>query len=878
MALTLAFALGFLAALGGLALGEAAGTPVRKVIIDTDTGADDASALILAARSPEIEILGVTVLAGNVNLEQGTQNALAALEIAGCDAPVYKGASQRYGGEAIEAFSVFGGDGMGDMDLIHPQGTAQEQDAIDFILETVRENPGEIEIIALGPATNIALAMDKDPETMRQVKMIWSMGTAGLGPGNASPVAEFNVYADAPAYRRMLDFGVPVTIIGLDMCGGDAQWTDEQFERLYATGEAGRFVTDSFSGIREFYAQNGSAGSVMNCDSVAMLCAVDSDFANAEIQCHGSCITDPGETYAQVIFYKQGFTYDVVNNEYDYNVTLVSDVDAADYFNLYLARVSGDSAGAEKTGLRRDVVVLFTSDVHCGVDKGFTYVGLKAVKDAAMAAGNHVLLVDDGDSIQGEAVGVMTRGQADIELMNDLGYDMAIPGNHEFDYGMDRFRELTDVAQFPYISCNILREGEPVFPPYLIREFDGVKIGFVGATTPETLTSALPRYFQNEAGEYIYSFSQGGDGTAFYTAVQEAVDGARAEGAEYVFLIAHLGNEASVKPYTYADVIEHTNGIDAVLDGHSHDTEKVVMKNKDGKTVIRQACGTKLACIGWLRISCESGEVDTGLYRWNNSETVPEVLGIQNEMTARLEETAGRINAQLSTVEGHTAVELIINDPEVRNESGNPIRIIRLAETNLGDLCADAFRVLSGAEIGMVNGGSIRAGVKAGDITENSLLTVFPYGDKVTVAELTGRQILDALEWGSRMVPVENVAFLQVSGLTYEIHTYIASSCTQDDNGMFTGVAGEYRVKNVLVNGEPLEPDRLYTVATLDYTMIDHGDGHTAFDGGKILWESDEYDFELLRDYIADTLGGSVGAEYGDPYGQERIVAVETPD
>ena len=232
--------------------GGAAAVPVRKVIIDTDTGADDAAALILAAKSPEIEILGVTVLAGNVTLEQATMNALAALEMAGSGAPVFKGSGERYDGEIIEAFSVFGLDGMGDMDLIHPQGKARETDAIDFILNTVRENPGEIEIIALGPATNIARAMDRDPEAMKQVKMIWSMGTAGLGPGNASPVAEFNVYLDVPAYRRMLDFGVPVTIVGLDMCDEAAEWTDNQFLRLYDSGDIGRFIADSFSSIRVF--------------------------------------------------------------------------------------------------------------------------------------------------------------------------------------------------------------------------------------------------------------------------------------------------------------------------------------------------------------------------------------------------------------------------------------------------------------------------------------------------------------------------------------------------------------------------------------------------------------------------------------------------
>lgn len=313
--------------------------PARKVIIDMDAGADDSSALILAAKSPEIEILGITALLGNVDLEQAARNALAAAEMAGCDAPVYKGASERYSGGRIHAFSVYGSDGMGDLDLIHPRGKAREEDAVDFILQTVRENPGEIEIIALGPATNIALAIDRDPETMKQIKMIWSMGTTGLGHGNATPVAEFNVYADAPAYRRMLDFGIPVTIVGLDMCTGNAQWTSADFDSLYASGDIGRFVADSFSALRKFYATNSSADRVPNCDSLAMMCAIDPGFVNGTIQCHGSCIVEPGETYGQVIFYKKGFTYDVASNDYEYNVTLVSDVDQTGFFGRYFDRV-----------------------------------------------------------------------------------------------------------------------------------------------------------------------------------------------------------------------------------------------------------------------------------------------------------------------------------------------------------------------------------------------------------------------------------------------------------------------------------------------------------------------------------------------------------
>ena len=312
----------------------------HKVIIDTDTGADDGAALILAASAKNIDIMGVTTLVGNVDLEQGTKNAIAALEVAGCDAPVYKGSEDTYNGRIVDAFSVFGEDGMGDADLIHPVGEAKEQDAVSFILDTVRNNPGEIEIVALGPATNIAKAIKEDPETMKQVKMIWSLGSAGLGPGNATPVAEFNVYHDAEAYKVMLDSGLPITVVGLDSCDGEAQWTGEQFKELEASGKAGKFITASFAKIREFYANNGAGDNVMNCDPALVMCLVDPDFVKETVSVHGSCITDEGETYGQVIFYKEGFTYDVAKNDFDYNVTLVTNVDKAGYFTRYKETIS----------------------------------------------------------------------------------------------------------------------------------------------------------------------------------------------------------------------------------------------------------------------------------------------------------------------------------------------------------------------------------------------------------------------------------------------------------------------------------------------------------------------------------------------------------
>jgi purine nucleosidase len=301
-------------------------TSKRKIIIDVDAGADDGAAIMYAAEQEELDILGVTVLKGNVDLEQGTKNILMALEMAGREVPVYKGSDTNYKDEDIGAISVFGNDGMGDMDLIHPSGKAEDEDAIDFIIDTVKANPDEVELVVLGPATNIAKAMEKDPETMKKVKMIWSMGTCGLGPGNATPVAEFNVYHDPEAYDIMLNFGVPVTVIGFDMCGGDAAFSDVQFDRIEKMNEKGEFFTKSFTQIREFYKDNRNEN-LSICDLTVMECVADPSMIVNSVQTHAKCITAEGETRGEVVFYQEGITYDVADNDFTYNVTLTLEIE-----------------------------------------------------------------------------------------------------------------------------------------------------------------------------------------------------------------------------------------------------------------------------------------------------------------------------------------------------------------------------------------------------------------------------------------------------------------------------------------------------------------------------------------------------------------------
>ena len=546
---------------------------------------------------------------------------------------------------------------------------------------------------------------------------------------------------------------------------------------------------------------------------------------------------------------------------------------AAMVFTLFCGAAFAEEGEAPERSA--DVVILFTSDVHCGVDQGFGYAGLAGVRDYLAAKGDAVILVDDGDNIQGEPIGTMTKGESLVDLMNQAGYELAIPGNHEFDYGMDRFLELaTQKAKFEYISCNFNHEGELVFKPYAIKELGGAKVAFVGVTTPKTLTSSTPKYFQDDSGEFVYGFFQDETGEGVYNAVQSAVDAARAEGADYVVVMGHMGNEEECRPWTYADVIEHTNGIDVFLDGHSHDTEQVVMKNKDGDEVLRSACGTKLSCIGWCRIA-QDGKITTGLYTWNNDASVPAMLGLENKMSKAVTAASAALDKKLQEVVATSQVLLTINDPEAVDDNGKPIRMVRRAETNLGDLCADAYRFQSGADVAFVNGGGVRANIPAGKITLNDILKVHPFGNAMCVIEVKGQQILDALEWGARKVPGENGGFLQVSGLSYEIHSYIPDPCKADENTMFAGIEGERRVQNVLVGGEPIDPEATYTLASHDYMLLNGGDGYSMFAGAPVLQDRVKLDNQVLIDYITETLGGVIGEEYEDLTGEGRIVIVE---
>ena len=536
--------------------------------------------------------------------------------------------------------------------------------------------------------------------------------------------------------------------------------------------------------------------------------------------------------------------------------------------------------GAEETE-SKGVVILHTNDVHCGFeadDSSFGVADLAAYKAHLEDEGYDVILVDAGDFVQGGVIGTLSDGEYPMQIMNELGYDVAVPGNHEFDYGMDTFFKLTGEAEFPYLSVNFtdLRTDEKPFQAYTIIEAEQYRIAFVGLTTPETPTSSRPSNFQDEDGNFIYGFLGGDDGTALYTAVQNAIDAAYADGADYVFAIGHMGNYVYDDRWSSIAVFEHVSGLTGFIDGHSHSEIIGEGWDKSGNDVWLTSTGTKLHTIGQItitperQVNCELISKDD--YAVSTDENSAEYKAYQkmSDFIAGIDE---QYNELAGTVVAKTDVELTVNDPETGE------RAVRNSETNLGDLSADAYRAKTGADIGLINGGGVRANIAAGDITYGNIIDVQPFGNSLCVVEATGQQILDCLEMGAVHAPEENGGFMQVSGLSYTVNTYIPSSVTTDENGNFTGVDGEYRVKNVLVNGEPLDLEKVYTVASHNYLLLNGGDGMSMFKDCNMIAKEIALDNQALIDYITEDLGGTVGEEYSDPRGSGRIAVVnEAPE
>lgn len=526
-----------------------------------------------------------------------------------------------------------------------------------------------------------------------------------------------------------------------------------------------------------------------------------------------------------------------------------------------------------------EVTILYTNDVHTNIDKDITYSKLAAYKDSM----ENVLLVDAGDHAQGTVYGLNDKGETIIKLMNAAGYDAATLGNHEFDYKMEGTLNIIEWAEYPYLSCNFYHEGELMLKPYQIFEVNGKKVALVGITTPESIVKSTPKYFMDDAGNFIYTIAGGEDGAALYTAVQAAVDAATAEGADYIIGLAHLGIDEASKPWTSKDVIANTTGFTAFIDGHSHSVDPMeTVADKAGKDVVLTQTGNYFDNVGKLTIDAE-GKVTTALL------TAEDLAALEPKAEVKaIEDTfIEKIKTEMGTVIGYAQVTF-------DNYEGDE-RLCRKQETNSGDFIADAYYNLfleNGVDVALINGGGVRNKAVTGELTMKSMQEFVPWANQLCMLEVTGQTLLDALEWGAQAVNAEGTAesggFLHAAGLKYTIDASIPSTVQKDETGMWTGgPTGAYRVSNVQILDretgvyEPLDLKATYNLAGIEYTLKDLGDGFAMFGDSPVITDGVSIDYLALTEYLKTFPANSEGlptigtdSVYADKNGNGRITIV----
>lgn len=536
----------------------------------------------------------------------------------------------------------------------------------------------------------------------------------------------------------------------------------------------------------------------------------------------------------------------------------------------------GAAQTAEETRTE-DILILFTSDVHCGIEDDIGYAGLAAYAADLREQTPYVTLVDCGDAVQGDVIGTVSQGQSLVDIMNRVGYDYAVLGNHEFDYGMEQLTALLTQANAQYLGANIVYTGSgenalEALQPWAMEEYGDTAVAFIGVTTPWSTTSSRPTNFMDEDGNYVYDFAAGDEGEKLYGLVQGYVDEAAAAGADYIVLLTHLGDTEEMTPYSSVELIENITGVDAVLDGHAHSTIPTrIVEDEAGEDVVLVATGTKLNNIGRLVITPEGGVYGGLVSQYEKKD---------GETDAFVQEVKELYEDQVNVVVAHSDTALSCND-----EAG--FRLIRCRETAIGNFCADAYRAVTGADIAVVNGGGIRADLPAGDITYADIIAVHPYGNTLCMVEATGQEILDMLEVASRFTTAEyqgdgltlgeDGGFLSVSGLRYTVDTTVETTVVMDENDMFSEVAGARRVKDVeVLNGEtgeyePLDPEGVYTLASHNYIIKQGGNGMNMFLDNELLIDEAILDYEALITYLTDDLGGELSALYAGPEGRITV-------
>ena len=537
-------------------------------------------------------------------------------------------------------------------------------------------------------------------------------------------------------------------------------------------------------------------------------------------------------------------------------------------FSLVLCMALSVFTGVVYAADTDTVVILYENDVHCAVEG---YSKLAAMKNELSETYTNVGVVSVGDFVQGGTLGAVSKGEYIVNLMNKVGYDAIALGNHEFDYQLPRLNELNAMSNTKFISCNFQKIGEDksYFEPYTIVSYGSVDIAYIAITTPETINSSSPAQFKNDKGELIYTFNE----SKLYDIVQTNINAAETAGADYVIALSHIGYDESGNLADITDVIENTDGFDVVLDAHSHSViEEKVIKDKSGDDVLLTSTGTKFEYIGKLTI--KNGAFDTELVE---VESYTKTDPVGDAYITEINENYAQLGNRKI---GESKVEFITHDKD-----GN--RLVRNAETNLGNFCSDALRVMTGADMSFVNGGGLRAPMESGDITFNDIFSVFPFNNQIVTAEISGQILIDFLEMAVMNYPEEDGSFPHMSGVTFSVNKSIPTSVKVDANGFFEKVDGAYRVYNVKVldktSGEykALDPNGKYVLAGFNYFLLDFGGGMTMFKDAKILDAEGTLDVELLENYIVEHLGGVIGEEYAEVKPNISFtdgVITETPD
>ena len=563
---------------------------------------------------------------------------------------------------------------------------------------------------------------------------------------------------------------------------------------------------------------------------------------------------------------------------------------------------SSDSSSREE---KEDVTIIYTNDIHgyiANVTKdpsgeeieGLRLSHVSGYVDHLRNSGKNVLVVDAGDEVQGSVYGALDRGKDMIKIMNQVGYNLATPGNHDFDFKMEGFNYLVDHATFPYISCNFktLPEYENVLDSYKVLSIGGSKIGFVGISTPDTIVTSTPSFFQNDKGEFIYTFLGYDDPQKLYKCVQESIDAIK-DKVDYVIALGHTGMGAGSEKIgaTSKQIIENTTGLSAYIDGHSHTTmEGNIIKTKDGKDCLLTQTGCYLNAFGEMNIT-KDGKITTKLLK-DSQYIDSKVKQMENDLIAK-------INGQLGQEIATASNDLYINDPQEPS-----IRLIRRSETNLADLCSDAIYWFLNEEkdldcdIALVNGGGIRTNIKQGKVTYLDAKSVHPFGNQICLVRTKGINIKNAIEMGCVDIGnkkddgsyMENGGFLHIAGMKYDLDLSVPSSVKVDDKGMFVSVNGEYRVKNLKIYSrqsktyEDLDENKDYLVSGINYILKNAGNGLSMFLDSENVVDYLAEDYMVLSEYMKafenatiNNAGSPVKIyegylyDYENPYGSGRI-------